>query len=439
MVGDCTSNGSGGGLGDRLYGLARDLQPYPRSLTGDGVRATLRHIQEILPGLATHEVPSGTDVFDWVVPLEWNLERAWIEDVDGNVLVDTDKDLLHVVGYSVPMDAWVELEDLDRHLHSIPGMPDAIPYVTSYYRRDWGFCLTERQRAELGPGPFRVRIRSRLGEGALTYGELLIPGTSQDEVLLSTYVCHPVMANNEVSGPVVLTELARWLTERSATGANRYSYRVLFLPETIGAITYLSQHLESLKASVRAGWVLTCIGDDRAYSYVPSRLGGTLSDRVSLQVLGELPDFIRYSYNDRGSDERQWCWPGVDLPVCSVMRSKYGAYPEYHTSLDRLGSVVTPEGLAGGLRVMRDCIELLESNCRPRATVLGEPHLSKRGRYPTISKVRAEPPAANLMRVLPYCDGEHDLIAICERAELPWRVVRVTLDELDEMELIRFD
>lgn len=398
--------------GVEMIGWARDLWPLCRSLTGDGVRETLGYLGRLLPDLEVIEVPSGTQALDWIVPDEWTIREAWIEDLDGRRIIDFRDNNLHVVGYSVPFEGVLGRDALEPHLHSLPDQPDAIPYVTSYYARRWGFCLSQRARDALGEGPFRVLIDSSLEPGSLTYGELVIPGRTADEVLLSTYVCHPSMANNELSGPVVTTALARGIAGRAK---RRYTYRVLFLPETIGSITYLSTHLEQLRERVKAGWVITCVGDDRAYSYVPSRLGGTLADRISLQVMGELTDgFDAYSYLDRGSDERQWCSPGADLPVCSVMRSKYGTYPEYHTSLDDF-TVVTPQGLQGGFDVLERCIDVLESNVSYRATMPGEPQLGRRGLYPTTSFKGSADGVKTMMDVLAYCDGTHDLIDLCQR------------------------
>lgn len=420
-------------LGQEMHGWAKDLWPVTRSLTGDGVRETLRYLKAVVPQLEVHEVPTGTRAFDWAVPDEWNIRAAWVEDADGRRIIDMDDSNLYVVGYSEPVDRWVERDELEEHLHSLPDQPDAIPYVTSYYRRTWGFCVTHEQRSRLGGGPFRVVIDSTLEPGHLTYADAVIPGTSDDEVLLSTYVCHPSMANNELSGPVVTTAIARWLL---SLPERRYTYRLVYAPETIGSLLYLSRHLEHLKGHVVAGWVVTCIGDERTYSYVPSRLGGTLADRVSLQVLSELEPVELYSFLDRGSDERQWCSPGADLPVCSVMRSKYGQYPEYHTSLDDL-DLVTPKGLQGGFDLLRSCLELLEANETWTSLMPGEPQMGRRGLYPTTSIKGGAGSTRAMMNVLTYCDADHDLISLCERTGLTWEEVRDILGRLSEAQVIQ--
>ena len=403
--------------GADMHQWATDLFPICRSLTGDGVRSTLGYLQQLLPSLKTFEIPSGTRAFDWEVPKEWVIRDAYIADLDGNRLVDFNTNNLHVVGYSIPVDVVLSGAELDEHLHSLPELPHAIPYVTSYYRETWGFCLTHDQRAHLGDGPFRVLIDSEHKVGSLTYGELIIPGETSDEILLSTYVCHPSMANNELSGPVVTAALARWIL---GLEDRHYTYRIVMIPETIGSIVYLSLHLRHLQEHLKAGWVLTCIGDDRAYSYLPSPSGATFADRVSKKVMSKLNHrFDEYSFLDRGSDERQYCSPGVDLPVVSLMRSKYGTYPEYHTSLDDL-SLVTPSGLQGGLNMMKAVIDELEGIPRWRSTVLGEPQMGKRDLYPTTSTSTSGHEVYDMMNVLAFCDGTHDteeLANICGISE----------------------
>lgn len=406
-------------LGDRAYALVRELYPICRSLTGPGVRQTLRILQRELPELTLHEVPSGTQCFDWTVPLEWSIREAYIATEDGRRIVDFANHNLHVVGYSTPVDAVMSLEELEPHLHSLPELPDAIPYATSYYKERWGFCLTHRQLQSLAPGRYKVKIDSTLAPGSLTYGELLMPGERPEEIFLSTYVCHPSMANNELSGPAVTTGIAQWL---KTLPERRFSYRIVFIPETIGSLVYLSRNLADMKQRIVAGFNVTCVGDERAYSYLPSRDGDSLADRAALHALSHQAGdggFVRYSFLDRGSDERQYCSPGVDLPVASIMRSKYGVYPEYHTSLDDLG-LISPAGLGGAIAAIAKAILTVELNGRYRATVLGEPQLGRRGLYPSLGAARdGHRVARRLVDVFAYCDGKRDLLAIAELLGVP--------------------
>ena len=422
----------GTNAGQEMYRLAQRLFPICRSITGPGVRETLGILREHIP-LNTHEVPSGTRVFDWTVPREWEIREAYIQDPDGCKVVDFRDHNLHVMGYSVAVDKTVSLEELQEHLYSDEQLPDAIPYVTSYYQERWGFCLSHRQRQRLKPGRYRVFIDSELKDGHLTYGEVVIPGKIPEEIFLSTYICHPSMANNEVSGPVVTTFLVKWILEQP----RRYTYRIVFVPETIGSITYLARNLPTMKKRVQAGFNVTCVGDDRAYSYLPSREGDTLADRVALNVLRFMrPEFTRYSFLDRGSDERQYCWPGVDLPVVSVMRSKYGAYPEYHTSLDNL-DLISPEGLAGAYAVLRRCLEVLEDNSVYQVRTLGEPQLGRYGLYPTVSNGRFLEQTNVMRNFLAHADGTCDVVAISDRIGVPvWDLCPV-IQRLKEVGLLR--
>jgi len=402
-------------IGLKIYKLVEKLFPICRSITGNGTRETLRLINSHLIDMKIIEIPSGTKCFDWDVPDEWNITDGYILDPDNKKIVDFQESNLHVVSYSEPVNQELSLEELQDHLYSLPDLPEAIPYITSYYKKRWGFCLSENLRKSLISGTYKVKIDSTLKKGFLTYGELFIPGKSKKEILLSTYVCHPSMANNELSGPCVATYLAKWL---KSLRYRKYSYRFVFVPETIGSILYLSRNIDHLKSNVVAGFNLTCLGDNREYSFLPSRMGDTLSDQVAKHVLkNRVDNFIEYSFNDRGSDERQYCSPGIDLPIASVMRSKYGEYPEYHTSLDNL-DLVTPEGLEGGYNIIKACLECIENNEKLQLTTLAEPQLGKRGLYPNLSSLKSRSTLDATMALLAYCDGNHSLLDIANKCNL---------------------
>ena len=418
--------------GPFMHQLMAQLFPICRSITGDGVRETLRILQDHIP-LKLFEVPTGTTVLDWTIPKEWNIRDAFVLDPAGRKIIDFKKSNLHVIGYAAPVDKSISLSELQKHLYSLKDQPDAIPWVTSFYEERWGFCLAHNERAKLKEGTYRVVIDSELQNGSLTYGELIIPGTSNEEVFISTYVCHPSMANNELSGPIVATMLAKWIISEP----RRLTYRIIFIPETIGSITYLSRNLESMKKNIIAGFNLTCVGDERAYSYLPSRKGSTLADKVALSALrSKHPDFKQYSFLDRGSDERQYCSPGVDLPLVSLMRTKYREFPEYHTSLDNL-ELVTPAGLEGSFALHQDCIDLLERNRVYKTRCLGEPQLGARGLYPTISTKESHRQVIDMLNFIAYADGTNDLIDISNIIQVPVRNLYPIIEKLTAAGLLR--
>jgi aminopeptidase-like protein len=399
--------------GDRIYALAHELFPLARTITGEPVRETHSVLRGIIPELVSLEFPTGLRCFDWVIPDEWNVSEAYIETLGGERIVDWAKNNLHLVAYSTSVDGVVPRDELLRHIHTRPDMPDAIPYVTSYYRPSWGFCMSARELESLNEPSYRVVIRSVLSPGSLTCGEILVPGESEEEILIHTYTCHPSMGNNETSGMAVAAFCARYVLDMPR---RRYSYRIVFAPETIGAIAYISANLDVLRKRVKAGFVLTCVGDDRAYSLMPARKSGVLAERAARHVLERIlkVPYQAYSFLQRGSDERQYCAPGVDLPVVSIMRSKYGTYPEYHTSFDDL-SVITPDGLYGGYLGTKTAIDVLEANETFVSTVLCEPWLSPRGlRPPLVSGISLVPWSALISNVMAFSDGENDLLAIAE-------------------------
>ena len=401
-------------ISNKMHYLMQDLFPICRSITGDGVRETLKIIKEYIP-LKIYEIPSGTKVFDWVIPDEWNIRDAYVKNSNGQHIIDFKESNLHVVNYSIPFEGRLTLKELKEHLHTLPDQPDLIPYVTSYYNKDWGFCLAHNDYGKLKNDIYDVKIDSTLKPGSLTYGELIIPGESDEVVLISTYICHPSMANNELSGPVLATFLGKELGNRDL----RYTYRFVFVPETIGSITYLSRHLDQLKKKVIAGYVLTCVGDPGSFSYLSTKEENTLTDRVTLHVLkNSVENYNIYSFLERGSDERQYNSPGIDLPIGSLMRTKYGSYSEYHTSGDNL-DFVTSEALQGSLDMYLCCIETLENNRTYKTTTLGEPQLGKRGLYSNLSFKGSAESARKMKDLLAYCDGENDLVCIADKIDCP--------------------
>jgi aminopeptidase-like protein len=417
--------------GALMYKWATELFPINRSITGDGVRQTLNYIKKIIPELQINEVPSGTQCFDWTIPKEWNCNTGYIITPNGDKICNFSINNLHIVGYSTPVDMDIEYEELIEHLYYLEEQPNAIPYITSYYKERWGFCLKYEDFKQLEKGIYKVKIDSKLENGSLTYGEVLIPGKIDKEIFLSTYVCHPSMANNELSGPVVTTALVNFIKNMKN---RKYSYRIVFIPETIGSICYLSRNIDTMKQNIIAGFNITTIGDDRAYSFIPTRYGNTLSDKVSKHILKDIK-YIEYSYIDRGSDERQYCAPGVDLPIATICRTKYGEYPEYHTSLDNL-TVISPIGLYGGYDKLKQAIILLEKNEKYKVNVLCEPQLGKRGLYPTISTKSSGEIVRDMMNFIAYADGNNDLIDIANIINTKAEDLYEIIEKLIEVNLI---
>jgi aminopeptidase-like protein len=407
-------------LPERLYGLVARLFPIRRSLTGDGVRETLRIVGEHVP-LTVHEVPTGTRVLDWTVPKEWNLRAARLVGPDGQCIADARDNNLCVLGYSIPVRARMPLEELVPHLHSLPEQPDVIPYRTSYYEERWGFCLPDRVVRSLPPGEYEVLIDASLAEGHLTYGEAVLAGDTDEEVLISTHVCHPSLANDNCSGIAVATLLAETLAGR----ARRRTYRFLFVPGTIGAICWLSRN-EARLDRIRNGLVLSNMGDGGRFSYKRSRRGDAEVDRAAAVVLRDLGDADRVrDFEPFGYDERQYCSPGFDLPVGALSRSRWGEYPEYHTSADDL-SFVRGEWLAESFEVCLAILGVLERNrtCR-NLSPKGEPQLGRRGLYSSLGgATHARRWEQALLWVLNQSDGTRSLLDVAERSGLPF-------DELD--------
>ena len=432
--------------GERIYELAKKIFPLNRSITGDGVRQTLEIInnyisspsfntaqkQDLAPKFKIHEIPSGTNVFDWTIPKEWKINAAYIEDEHGNHIIDMKNNNLHVLGYSIPIDKWVDLEELKKYIYTQPDQPDVIPYVTSYYKERFGFCMSKRQLSELPDGNYHMYIDSQLFNGNLTYADLIIPGKTTNEVMITSYTCHPSMANNECSGPALLAELIRYVSNMKQ---RKYTYRFLLNPETIGSIAYISQNLQHLKSKLIAGIVLSCVGDVRDYSIVHSRYGNTLADKSLSHILKYCPHYTSYSYLDRGSDERQYNAPGVDLPVVTFCRSKFGTYPEYHTSADNM-KLISPSGFQGSYDVMTKWVDAIESNEKYTVTVLCEPQLGKRGLYPTISQKNSYDTIRAMTNFIAYADGKNDLFDICNIINEPIEKISSIAEKLMQNGLI---
>jgi aminopeptidase-like protein len=418
-------------IGRRLHRFAQDLYPICRSITGDGIRRTLDRIGSLIP-LEITEVPSGTPVFDWTVPKEWNIREAWIADAAGKRIVDFERSNLHVLNYSTPVHASMPLSELKEHLFTLPEHPDWIPYRTSYYQEKWGFCLSHNQMLALEDGNYEVRIDSSLEDGHLTYGECSLQGRSDDEILISCHACHPSLANDNLSGLAVATFLAQFLSGRDL----RYSYRFVFIPGTIGAITWLARNREAARR-VRDGLVMTCIGDAGGFHYKKSRRGDADIDRAMGHVLrhhGESYEVLEFS--PYGYDERQYCSPGFNLPVGCLMRSVWGTFPQYHTSADNL-DFIQPFSLAQSLRVCAATLDVLENNQRYcNQNPYCEPQLGRRGLYRSTGGDAVDSEISARLWVLNLSDGQNSLLDIADRSGLPFATIHEAAELLREAGLL---
>ena len=420
-------------VGTEMHNLITRLYPICRSITGNGTRDTLSILRQQIP-LIVQEVPTGTKVFDWTVPKEWNIRDAWIKDSAGKRLIDFKKLNLHVVSYSVPVKQKMTFAELKPHLHTLPDHPGWVPYRTSYYKQDWGFCLSQEQLEQFSDAEeYDVCIDSSLEDGSLTYGEYFIQGRQREEVLISCHICHPSLADDNLSGVAVAVELAKYL----AREPRRYSWRFLFIPGTIGSITWLSRN-EEIAGRIRHGLVLTCLGDTNHFTYKRSRRGNAEIDRAFSKILKDsdqpyrVIDFFPYGY-----DERQYCSPGFDLPVGCLMRSQHGKFPEYHTSADNL-DFVRPEALADSFATCVAGLDLIEHNYRfinrnPKC----EPQLGARGLYQGLAAgPHRHQQELALLWVLNLSDGRNTLLDIAERADLPFAVIKPAADALLAAELL---
>lgn len=417
--------------GQRLHEFAAELYPICRSITGDGIRQTLQSIGLRIP-LRVTEIPSGTSAFDWTVPKEWNIRDAYVRAPDGSKVIDFQKSSLHVLNYSVPIHATMPLNELKPHLFTLPDHPDWIPYRTSYYQENWGFCLSHHQMSLLEDGEYEVCIDSTLEDGHLAYGECYLPGHSEEEVLISCHSCHPSLANDNLSGITVATALAELLSLIE----HRYSYRFLFIPGTIGAITWLARNTEAVRR-IRHGLVLTCIGDAGGFHYKKSRHGNSEIDRAAAHVLRhgseshEILEFSPYGY-----DERQYCSPGFNLAVGCLMRSVWGSFPEYHSSADNL-TFIQPLKLAESLRVCSAIVDILENNrhyCNQNPYC--EPQLGRRNLYRSTGGETVGIEISARLWVLNLSDGKHSLLDIAERSGLPFTAIHSAAQLLQDAGLL---
>lgn len=419
--------------GERMHAFATELFPFCRSITGDGVRATLRAVDRRIP-LAITEVPTRTPVFDWEIPREWNCRGGWIRDPDGRIVVDFADSNLHVMGYSTPVHCRLPLDELQPHLHSMPEHPDLIPYRTSYYQEAWAFCLPDRVRRELKPGTYEVCIDADLAPGALTYGECHIAGRGDEDVLLSCHVCHPSLANDNLSGIALATELGELLRQADL----RHSYRLLFIPATIGSLAWLAANQNRLDR-VRHGLVLTNVGDPGPPHYKRSRRETAEIDRAAAFVVaGWHADARVHPFSPYGYDERQFCAPGFNLPVGCLSRTPYGQYPQYHTSADNL-DLIRPDALADSLRLCLHILAVLEGNAAyENLQPFGEPQLGRRGLYDLEGgRQHVETMRMAILWVLNQSDGSQDLLHIAERAALPFEAILAAARKLEAAGLIR--
>lgn len=393
---------------------AKDLYPICRSITGKGTEETLKYFKKLNPEFKIINFKSGSRVFDWKIPKEWNIKNSYIQHESGKKYAEFKKSNLHVVGYSTPINKWMSKKKLLENIFTQKDQPNSIPYVTSYYKKRWGFCLSEKEKKKLPSGNYRAFINSSLKNGNLKLSHAILKGKSKKEIFFSSYVCHPSMVNNELSGPVLLNAIMKYIKKNYKK--RKFSYRFVLLPETIGSIAYLSKYQKEMKKNILCGYNLTCVGDTRAYSYVRSRDGNSISDFYMDKYLKKMKNFKKYEYIDRGSDERQYCSPSVDLPICSFSKSKF--YKEYHTDKDNF-KVVTQKGLMESLKVFMKIIDDLEKSIFPKTKIFCEPNLGKRNLYPTLSQKGNYKSVKLRMDLLAYSDGRKNLEFISQIINQP--------------------
>lgn len=414
-----------------LYIDIQNLYPICRSLTGEGIKYTLEYIQKQIP-LIIHNIDSNTEVFDWKVPKEWNIKNAYIKNSKGEKIVDLSNHYLHILNYSIPIHEKMNLEKLKEHIYTLPEFPDWIPYKTSYYKENWGFCMKHNDFINLQDDIYEVFIDSSLENGKLYYGDLLIKGKSKKEILISSYCCHPQQCNDSLSGTVLAMHLAKYLLQKN----NYYTYRFIFIPETIGAIVYLYKNLDIMKKNIIGGYVITCVGDEGEFTYLKTRLENQFIDKITLYILNEKN--INYKIRDYitcGSDERQYNYPGIDLNIGSLMKTQYGEFNEYHTSADNL-ELVTEKGIIDSYNMYIECIKLIENNHIYSNKFLCEPFMSKHNLYDSIGASKNKNIFDDILYVIKYIDSKNDLIDLSIKTNISIKKIYEIIEILLQKNLI---
>ncbi len=404
-----------------MFKIVKDLFPICRSITGPGIQKSLKYIENIIPDFKRLKIKSGTKVFDWVIPKEWNIKDGYIYDIKNKRKFAEFKKLnLHIVNFSVPINKIINKKELFKKLYTLPAQPRLVPYVTSYYKQNWGFCVSENDKKIINKGKkFKVFINSSFKNGHLDLSHAIFKGKKNKEIFFSTYICHPSMANNELSGPALLTKVAEYI---KSIKKREYTYRLVILPETIGSITYINKFRKNLTKNVICGFNLSCVGDERGYSHISSKYGNTLSDVALKSALIGKKKIKYYSFLERGSDERQYCSPGVNLPVCGFSKSKYGEYKEYHTNADNL-KLVTSRGLEQSFNVIKSIIDGFEKCFIPKSKIICEPNLGKRNLYPTISHKKNYKSQNFKLDLITYSDGKMNIFEISEKTKIPLETI----------------
>lgn len=426
-------------MSKNIYKTIKDLFPICRSITGPGIQKSLSYFENLVPNFKRVKFKSGSKVYDWKIPKEWDVKNAYIASLDKKKYAEFEKNNLHLLNFSIPIKKRVSRKELFKHLYTLKKQPNSIPYVTSYYKKNWGFCITENQKKKLRDKFYDVFVDSKFKNGNLHLSHAIFKGRSKKEIFFSSYLCHPSMANNELSGPAVLIKLAEYIKNKKKLN---FTYRFVLLPETIGSICYIKKFGKTLKKNMICGFNLSCVGDNKVYSHIESRYGNTLADLSLREALKGKKRYKKYSFLQRGSDERQYCSPGIDLPVCGFSRSKYGEYPEYHTSEDNL-NLVSEKGLKNSFEVMKSIINKFEKdynwNNFPKNNILCEPNLGKRNLYPTISQKKDYKNLNLRMDLIAYSDGKKNLYEISKIIKQPLNKINSELKILKRKKIIRIE